>query len=79
MKISALASLYICTAFALGSLWFAWVALSSLDRLTDAAERDMAIGYGGFWLFLAAIAATFGVLSWAIAKGKLGFSDRLDE
>jgi hypothetical protein len=79
MKVSAHASMYICAAFALASLWFAWTALSSLERLTDAAERDMAAGYGGFWLFLAAVGAAFGVLSWAIANGKWGFREPADE
>jgi hypothetical protein len=72
-------SVYVCAAFALVAFWFAWVSLSSLERLTDAAERDMASGYGGFWLFLGGIATAFGVLSWAIAKGKLGFAEHNDE
>jgi len=71
--------MYICAAFALVSLWFAWTALSSLERLTDAAERDIAAGYGWFWLFLAAVATAFGVLSWAIVKGKFGLSKSADE
>jgi hypothetical protein len=68
-----------CAAFALASLWFAWTALSSLERLTDASERDMATGYGWFWLFLAAVATAFGVLSWAIANEKWGFKETEDE
>jgi hypothetical protein len=79
MKITAAMSVYVCAAFALVAFWFAWTALSSLERLSDAAERDMASGYGLFWLFLGGVATAFGVLSWAIAKGKFGFADTVDE
>ena len=78
MKISAVASLFVCAAFALVSFWFAWVSLSSLERLTDAAEREMASGYGGFWLFLGGVGTAFGLLSWAIAKGKFGSEEEMD-
>jgi hypothetical protein len=79
VKVSAAISVYICAAFALLAFWGAWISLSSLERLTDAAERDMASGYGFFYLFLGGIAAAFGVLSWAISKGKFGFAEHPDE
>jgi len=47
-------------------------ASRSAPSVADAAEREASIGYAWFWSFLALIAAVFGVLSWMIAKGKLG-------
>lgn len=79
MKISASIAVYICAVFALIAFWFSWTSLSSLERLTDAAERDLASGYGWFWFFLGGVAVVFGVLSWAIANGKLGFKEHGDE
>jgi len=72
-------SVYVCAAFALVAFWFAWVSLSSLERLTDAAERDMASGYGYFYLFLGGVASAFGLLSRAIAKGKFGSTEDTED
>ena len=72
MKISAAVAMWLCAAFALVCLSFAYSAFSGLETLTDAADREISAGYAWFWAFLAAVAAVFGVLSWMITKGKLG-------
>ena len=79
MRISAIMTMYVCVVFALVSFWFSWSSLSALERLTDQAERDMASGYGWFWLFLGGVATVFGLVSWAMAKGKFGFGDEIDQ
>jgi hypothetical protein len=78
MKISAIASMYMCAVFALLSFFAAWKSFTALERLTDVAEREMASGYGWFWMFLGTVALVFGVLSWAIAKGKFGPMDEAE-
>jgi len=47
-------------------------AFSGAASVPDVAEREASYGYAGFYGFLALVAALFGVLSWMIAKGKLG-------
>ncbi|HEY7238929.1 MAG TPA: hypothetical protein VH600_07160 [Burkholderiales bacterium] len=75
MQISAAIAVWLCAAFALVCLGFAYTAFSGLATLTDAAERDASLGYGWFWTFLFCIAAVFGVLSWLIKIGRLGNSE----
>ena len=72
MKISAQLCLWLCAVFGLVCLGAALTALSGAPSIPDAAERDAAYGYAGFWGFLALVAAVFGVLSWLMLKGKLG-------
>ena len=72
MKISAALAMWLCAAFTLVCLGFAYVAFSGLATLTDIADREISLGYGWFWAFLGAVAAVFGVLSWMIKEGKLG-------
>jgi hypothetical protein len=74
MQISAAVAVWLCAAFALICLGFAYTAFSGLATLTDSAEREMSLGYGWFWTFLFCIAALFGVLSWLMKAGKLGNS-----
>ena len=75
MKISAAIAVWLCAAFAVVCLIFAYGGFSSLPQLTDPAQRDASLGYAWYWTFLAAVAAVFGLLSWLIKKGKLGAAE----
>jgi hypothetical protein len=75
MKVSAQVAVWLCAAFAILALGVSWTSFSGLENLTDPAERDMASGYGWFWMFLAGVAAVFGLLSLAVARGKFGALD----
>ena len=75
MQISAALAVWLCAAFALLCLGFAYTAFSGLATLTDAGDRDISSVYGWFWVFLACIATLFGVLSWLIKVGKLRDSE----
>jgi hypothetical protein len=72
MKISAGIAMWTCVAFALVCFGFAFSGFSALETLADEAERELSRGYAWFWMFLAAVAMVFGVLSWMIKEGKLG-------
>ena len=72
MKISAGIAMWMCVAFALVCFGFAFSGFSALETLADEAERELSRGYAWFWMFLAAVAMVFGVLSWMIEEGKLG-------
>lgn len=72
MKISAKVGLWMCAAFALVCCGFALNGFSALTSITDEAERDLSLGYSWFWMFLAAVAAVFGVLCWMIKEGRFG-------
>ncbi len=64
--------MWMCIAFALVCFGFAFSGFSALETLADEAERELSRGYAWFWMFLAAVAMVFGVLSWMIKEGKLG-------
>ncbi len=64
--------MWMCVAFALVCFGFAFSGFSALETLADEAERELSRGYAWFWMFLAAVAMVFGVLSWMIKEGKLG-------
>jgi hypothetical protein len=72
MKISAAVAMWGCVIFGVVCVSAAYTAFSSLQTLTDPAEREMATGYAWFYTFLFCVAAVFGVLSWMMKKGKLG-------
>jgi hypothetical protein len=72
MKISAGIAMWMCVAFALVCFGFAFSGFSALETLADEAERELSRGYAWFWMFLAAVAMVFGVLSWMVKEGKLG-------
>ena len=72
MKITAVASMWICALFALICFGVAGNGLFSTASIADPAERELSYGYVGFWAFLGAIAMIFGILSWMIKEGKLG-------
>ena len=75
MKISAQLAMWLCAAFALACLGFAFSGFAGLATMTDQAERDLTAGYAWFWMFLAVVAVVFGVLSWMIKQGKFGSVD----
>jgi hypothetical protein len=72
MKISAQLAVWLCAVFGLVCLGAAMIAFSGAASIPDAADREASYGYAAFYGFLALVAATFGVLSWMLAKGKLG-------
>ena len=77
MKISAVMAMWMCAVFGLVCFGFAFNGFSALPSITDAAERDLTLGYAWFWAFLGGVAAVFGVLSWMIKEGKLGDPDQM--
>jgi uncharacterized membrane protein len=72
VKISAQLAVWLCAVFGVVCLAAAFTAFSGAASIPDAAEREASYGYAAFYGFLALVAAAFGVLSWMIAKGKLG-------
>jgi hypothetical protein len=72
MQISARIAMWMCLVFGLICLGAAFTALTGAPTIADAADREASYGYAAFWGFLAFIAMVFGVLSWLMAKGKLG-------
>ena len=72
MKISAQMAVWLCAVFALICLSGAITAFSAAPSIPDITEREASYGYAAFYGFLAVVAAVFGVLSWMMAKGKLG-------
>jgi hypothetical protein len=77
MKVTAIAAMWGCVAFAIFCLGFALNGFIAVASMTDAAEREASLGYAGFWTFLAVIAIVFGVLSWMIKEGKLGDPEQM--
>ena len=75
MKISAAIAVWMCAVFALGCFAFAMSGFIALESLATDAERELSRGYAWFWMFLSAVAAVFGVLSWMIKAGKFGEVD----
>ena len=75
MRISAQLAVWLCSAFALVCLGFAFTGFLGLGAAANAGERDLIAGYAWYWTFLGAIALLFGVLSWLIKEGKLGKVD----
>jgi hypothetical protein len=49
--------------------------LWGLSAIEDEAIRADAHGFAWFWLFIAAVALLICLLSWLMAKGKLGTLD----
>ena len=72
MRVSAVAAMWMCAAFALLCLGFAVSGFSALTAIADEAERELSLGYAWFWTFLTVVAIAFGVLSWMIKEGKFG-------
>jgi hypothetical protein len=74
MKVSAHLATLLAAVFAFVCLGFVFTGYTSLDGITDPMQLKDATGYIGFWAFLAAVGAVFGVLSWW-----LGHTARNDE
>jgi hypothetical protein len=72
MMISARIAVWLCAVFGVVCAGAALTALTGAPSVADATEREASYGYAAFWGFLALIAAVFGVLSWMMARGKLG-------
>ena len=72
VKITAQLAVWLCAVFCLICLGGAITAFSGAPSIPDPAEREASYGYAAFYGFLALVAAIFGVLSWMMAKGKLG-------
>ena len=72
MRISAQLAMWLSAVFGLVCLAASVTALTGAPSIPDATEREASYGYAAFWGFLALVAAVFGVLSWMMAKGKLG-------
>jgi hypothetical protein len=72
MRISARMSLFACFVFGLVCAGFAGKGLLALPEITDAAQRELVVGYTGFWCFLLGVAVVFGALSAWMARGGLG-------
>jgi hypothetical protein len=69
--------MWLCAAFALVCLGFAYSGFSALATMVDESEREISRGYAWFWVFLSFIGLAFGVLSWMIKEGKLGDPDEM--
>ena len=76
MKLTAQMSFWGSLVFGLLCLGVGVHGLWGLREITDETLRSDAQGFAWFWLFLAAIALTICVLSWLMARGKLGALDR---
>jgi len=72
MMISARIAVWMCIVFGLVCAGAAFTAYTGAQTIAEAPEREASLGYAAFWAFLAFIAVVFGVLSWLMAKGKLG-------
>jgi sensor domain CHASE-containing protein len=72
MKVTARIAVWLCAIFALICCAFAFSGFSALGGLATEAERELSRGYAWFWMFLAAIALVFGVLSWMAKQGRFG-------
>ena len=71
-RMFAAVAVWLCAAFAAIALAVVATGVAGLDSITDPAERDAAMGYIGFWSFLAAVAAVCGVISWLMTRGVFG-------
>jgi hypothetical protein len=66
VHISAKLAMLSAAVFAAVCLCVAITGFASLGDIADPAQLDDAKGFAWFWMFLAAVAALFGVLSWRI-------------
>ena len=72
MKLSAQFSFWMGILFTLFSGVMAFNNLFPADAGATEAELAAAHGYAIFWLFFAAFGAIMVVVSWLMAKGRLG-------
>ena len=64
MKISANLATILAAVFTSVCLGFVDTGFTTLDDITNPVQLNDAKGYMGFWAFLAAVGAVFGVVSW---------------
>ena len=68
MKITAQATMVLAAIFAVICLSVAITGLSSLGHIADPVRLADAKGFAWFWMFLAAVAAAFGLMAWWMAS-----------
>jgi hypothetical protein len=68
MRLSAQFAMWAAIVFTLICVGAAYSAFSGMEGLTDPQALADARGFGWFWLFLAAIAAATGAISWWMVK-----------
>lgn len=72
MKLSAQLVLWLSLAFAAVCIAYAGFGFSSIDVGADPQVAADSRGYAWFWLFLGGIGLAMAVVSWLMAKGRLG-------
>ena len=72
MKLSAQMTMVVGAIFAVLCFAVAINGFMSMGEITDAKTLSDARGYAWFWAFLGAVAATFAVVSWWMAKNEKG-------
>jgi len=75
MKLTAQMTFWASLVFGLLCLGAGVRGLWGLSAIEDEAIRADAHGFAWFWLFIAAVALLICLLSWLMAKGKLGTLD----
>jgi len=75
VKLTAQMTFWTSLAFGLLCLGVGVHGLWGLADITDEALRADAHGFAWFWLFLAAVTLLICLLSWLMARGKLGALD----
>lgn len=68
MKISPRLAAILAVIFSVACLGFAVDGFLSLSVIADPVQAADARGFAWFWMFLAAVAVGFGLLSWRIAR-----------
>jgi ABC-type enterochelin transport system permease subunit len=68
MKISARLATLMCVVFAAVCISVSLHTFNSLGDVVDPVILSDGKGFAWFWMFLAAVAVVFGVLSWWIAR-----------
>jgi NADH:ubiquinone oxidoreductase subunit 6 (subunit J) len=75
MKLSAQVTMWLGAVLALFALGYAFTGFSSIDASATDAQREAAQGFALFWLFLGVVFVVISVISWLMAKGRLGALD----
>jgi hypothetical protein len=68
MKLSAVFTLWMSVAFTLVCGGYGVYGVMQIASMPQGAERDDAIGFACFWLFLGVIGLTMGIVSWRMTK-----------
>lgn len=75
MKLSAQLVFWLSLVFAGVCIAYAGFGFSSIDAAADPQVVADSRGYAWFWLFLGGIGVFMAVVSWLMAKGRLGGTD----